>query len=372
MIKNVLKVFLSMMKSRYKGDVIVVNNSTYENLFFGYYDVSPFNSVNNNLVLCHGEKNDKTLDILVYDIKAMEFKIIGSTDSWNYQQGARLMWFSSSEIIYNKFESGRSICVIKNINNDNEKEISYPIQALYRNDYMLSLSYANLYDVGTEYGYSYVDNSPTKDKLIYYDLKKKQEHVLFCLSDCQNILKVKYEKAIKNHFNHFLISDNGKYFIFIYRFYIGNKRVDNLMGYSLESNTLELLIEDQLISHCSWKNNEEFIFWGSLQSVSGYYMFSIIEKKCNLIKECNDDGHPSFIDDSTIITDTYPNKYLTQQLYLLDLNSMNKRLLLESKHPSFYDKGSRCDLHPSISEDKKYFQIDVIKNGRRKICIGKL
>jgi len=67
--------------------------------FFGYYDKSPLNRTNEYIIfhspnvptrqLPHPEI---PLDIVVYDIKNNEFKIVDKSYSYNWQQGSRLMW----------------------------------------------------------------------------------------------------------------------------------------------------------------------------------------------------------------------------------------------------------------------------------------
>lgn len=372
LIKSILSFFYFLNKKKIIGEMI--DNKKYSNLFFGYYDVSPFDKAEGLLVL-HGQKNEDELDILIYNIDNKSFKTVGNTNSWNYQQGARLMWYAENEIIYNKYDSTtkKYYSVIVNLLNGKENIIDHPLQALFKNDYLLSISYDYLDEIGTEYGYKLKEDNAEADSLIYVDLKNKNKsNVLFKLKDCLELLNGTYPDSERFHFNHFLISPNGDYFIFIYRFYCNGVRVDHLFGYSTRDKSLEVLIEDELISHCSWRNNKEFIFWGKINNVPGYYLYSLKTKSVHFKLPTPEDGHPTFIDSSTILTDTYPDRFLCQTLSLINIESGIQKTILKIKHPATYSAYERCDLHPSISPSKTKFQIDVSNNGKRKICIGTL
>lgn len=351
----------------------VINIIEYVNVFFGYYDVSSFNDDENFLAL-HGEKNNGELDIFIYDLKTDNYKIIGNTKAWNYQQGARIIWFSENQIIYNKYDSEFKsyYSVIKNINDLSEERIEFPIQTLYKKEYLLSIDYHELNTLKTEYGYGLESDNSRYGKLYKYNFLKKSSEVLFDFNECLDLLKQDYSQIKNKHFNHFLINETGNYFIFIFRFYSDNKRIDSLIGYSCKKNRLELLIENQLISHSTWKTKDTFLFWGSIDNTPGYYQYIISKNSLSLKVSFVYDGHPTFISENIILTDTYPNKYLSEKLFTLNIETGEYKLINEFSHPANYVPYNRCDLHPSISKSKKKFQVDFINKGKRNVFVGDL
>ncbi|PKH67654.1 hypothetical protein CXF59_07030 [Flavobacterium sp. ALD4] len=370
--KGVLSFFYFFFKN--KNNFEIIDNLKYSNLFFGYYDVSSFDKSEDFLAL-HGQKSEEELDILIYNIKNKTFEVIDSTTAWNYQQGSRLMWFGDNEVIYNKYdrEIKAYYSVVKNIENGKENRIPYPLQSLYNQKYLLSINYSHLTKMGTEYGYKSEDDSITLDSLIYVDLENENKaETLFKIKDCFDFLKGIYNNAEKLHFNHFLISPDGTYFIFIFRFYSNGLRKDNLFGFSFVDEKLELLIEDELISHCAWRGKDEFILWGIVNNVSGYYLYNVRTRLITLKLNIKDDGHPTFVSKDIIITDTYPNRVLCETLSLVNIESGQTSVLLKVRHPAFYNLNERCDLHPSISASKTKYQIDFINKGKRNVCIGDL
>lgn len=125
-------------------------------------------------------------------------------------------------------------------------------------------------------------------------------------------------------------------------------------------------------SHYLFPYNENFSL--PIASVLLHYKFlaSDLERYQERVLATSRDGHPSFINEDTILTDTYPDKFLRQTLFAIDLTSKNWKVILEQKHPAAYSHDQRCDLHPSLSSSKTMFQVDILDNDRRKISIGKL
>lgn len=369
--KSILSFFYFLNKRSHIGEII--DNKEYSNLFFGYYDVSSFD-FSEKLIALHGQKNSNELDILIYDLGNKTFKTVGTTNAWNYQQGARLMWFGKNELIYNKFDSKtkKYFSVVVNIATRKEYIIEHPLQALYKDEYLLSFSYYYLNQIGTEYGYKQEEDNDHVESLIHFDLNTCKSRNLFKIEDCFNLLTGSYPHSQSLHFNHFLISPNGKYFIFVYRFYSDGVRVDHLFGYSMDDNQLEVLIENELISHCAWRSDNEFIFWGRINNIPGYYLYKFTINSVEFKLSVSEDGHPTFLRDDIILTDTYPDHFLCQTLSLWDIQRGTQKKILKVKHPVGYSAYERCDLHPSISLSKSKFQIDINNNGKRKVCVGVL
>jgi len=374
-LKNLIKLVLSRLYFLFnKSPKKIIEIDKYCNLFFGYYDVSSFN-LSENLIACHGQvkADSEEVDIIIYNLIENTYEIIDTTLAWNYQQGSRLMWFDDNNVIYNKYDqkTKKYYSVIKNIHNLSETILTLPIQALSKSGFLISLCYYNLNRAGTEYGYKYETLINEKISISYFN-KSVSNLDLFDVNDCLNLLKVNKNNISKPHINHILISPNNKYFIFIYRFYINDKRFDNLFGYQIESNKLNLLIDNQVISHYTYRSNEELLMWCIIDDVPGYYSYNFVSKSLLLKLKVNEDGHPTFIDSNLFITDTYPNIFSRQKLSLIELNTGVEKLLLNVSHPEKYSSYNRCDLHPSLSNSKTKYQIDFIHKKRRKICVGNL
>ena len=99
-----------------------------------------------------------------------------------------------------------------------------------------------------------------------------------------------------------------------------------------------------------------------------YYSIDISDNKIHILDKLNGygDGHPH-INEHLLITDTYPNKSRMKELLLYDFNSNELRSIGEFYEPFNYYGQTRCDLHPRISFDKKYFFIDSVHDGERHL-----
>ena len=374
-LKVMLKMFLSFLVRERLYKSRILNFEEYINIFFGYYDSTPYNKKDEDLICFHGERKDRNVDILLYSTLSNVLVKLDTSSAWNYQQGARLSWFNDDELIYNKYsiEDKCYFANVMNVNTRSECRFPYPVQTFYKNEYLLSLDYWKLNELGTEYGYPIPDQKYPRNSIVYYNIRNNESEVLFDINDCMNVLKNTYSETEKAHVNHLLISPDGTYFIFIFRFYTGAKRIDHLMGYSLKENEIDLLIENEVISHCNWQNDKKIIFWGVIGNQSGYYIYDVDSKEDSQpVYATIEDGHPTFIEENEILTDTYPNRFLCQELYILNIKSKKIKRLIRKKHPAFYRKEERCDLHPSISPSKKLFQIDIIHKGKRNICLGRI
>ena len=81
------------------------------------------------------------------------------------------------------------------------------------------------------------------------------------------------------------------------------------------------------------------------------------------------DGHPSFTPDGRyMITDTYPDKYHCQRLYVYDLQT-SKYLLLGAFN-AYYDKNpASCDLHPKLSRDGMTVVVDSAHDQKHHMLV---
>lgn len=372
LIKHILSFFYFLSRKSAFIEVKVEGN-LYSNIFFGYYDVSPF-SFDDSKLLLHGERENNIIDVLLYDLKSKTHKVLDSTLAWNYQQGARLMWFSEDTVIYNKYDIDSNLyyAILKNIINSNETKLDLPIQAVFKDEYMLSLDYFELNQLKTEYGYQMVSEPFRFGKIFRYDFGSAEISLLFEFEDCSQLLNGTYPELRDIHVNHFLINPTGDYFIFIFRFYCKENRVDSLMGYNFREHKLELLIEGEIISHCTWKSDTSVLLWGILNGRKGYFDFNRLSKKIQCVFSSERDGHPTMISTNSFISDTYPNVFSSQKLFIYNIDNHVETVLAETKHPVWYDKDKRCDLHPSLSRNKDFVQVDYMDKNRRKVGILKL
>ena len=153
-----------------------------KNVFFGYYDLNPFNK--KNLILaCVNSTNSQKMEVGYFDLNSTNNKFIkiSETKTWCWQMGCRLQWYKGTDhlIFFNDFSNGRYISRIFNIEtNNDEKVLDSPLFCLSKGgEFGLSLNFSRLEKLRPGYGYSLIADSnidikePQDDGLFLIDIK---------------------------------------------------------------------------------------------------------------------------------------------------------------------------------------------------------
>jgi len=360
-----------------------VSIDSYKNTFFGYYDKSPFHPENEDLLLLHANNADASrkpegsvkTDLLMYNRASKDYSVIDSTFAWNWQQGARLHWLDSKKVIFNVFDDSDKSYKAKVIDTSNGSDeiYNFPVQESYNNEFYLSLDYKNLDNTRPDYGYrnhgryqaDYSQSSVTK-----IDLKSKECEQLFSVNDIARYLKIKLDpKKSRARINHLMINPAGKCFIYLFRYYVKYDLKHVLMVYDFESKSFRTLLNNQMVSHYCWINNENIIFWGKVNSVGDYYKLNIKTGKTDCINTGLPDGHPWMLSEDSFLTDTYPDKSRNRKLLTVELKSGKYTELQKSFESTKFIGETRCDLHPHPSPSGKYIHYDSIEMGVRSLSV---
>lgn len=363
-------------------------NIGYKNIFFGYYDKSPFNNEKSNLMILHGNnqnawqkpKSSFPTSIILFDLKRnIVVKKVDKTYAWNWQQGSRVHWINSNKVIYNMYNEQNDTYYSKiyDINLETYMDLPYPVQDSYKN-YILSISYEDLTDIRPDYGYNAhkKGNSATRGQIIYYDFINKNEEVLLDRSDITQLIMESNKNLSLNNLdkvkiNHCMISPEGDKFIYLLRyFYKGQRHTDTYL-YELKRKVNKLIIKDSGVSHYNWINNNEVIFTAKIDGEFGYNVINLSNLKVKNILNYTD-GHPTMINCDKFITDTYSDNNNVRRLMIYNNSNNSMTMIKEYIEPIIFQGVCRIDLHPSLSFDKKYIQVDYAHRNKRKIDIIKM
>lgn len=368
-----------------EGNVVRVSPDDDYDYFFGYYDKSPWDA-SNRYMLCMKAKDtskdvapEDKLDILLIDtLNDNKAEKIAESHSWNVQQGCMAQWLGPNfdkEIIYNDFRNGKYCSIILDVFTGKERVIDMPIYSVSSDGrFAFSLDFSRLHRLRPGYGYSNIEDFTKNEKLpdstcIWkIDLiNNKVESYL----NYQDFFKFETRDEMKNaehKINHIMISPNNDKFMVIHRWLLDNKKYSRLITCNINSKRLFNLSDDNMVSHCYWKNNNEIVgFLNKVDNGSAYYLLKDCSKDYKQIwNEITVDGHPSYsYDGSMAVTDTYPNRSRICSLFLLK----DKTIVIIAKvfSPFKYDNDTRCDLHPRWSRDGKKICFDSCHEGRRRL-----
>lgn len=363
-------------------------------VFFGYYDHSP---ISKDGCLCLAVKIDsskvtifsqnssleKSAEVGYFDLHDIDsgFHKIDETLSWCWQQGARLRWFpgKDKEIIYNTINERKYCSVVKKITGELVRYHDLPIYDLNSDgSKALSLNFSRLQRLRPGYGYSNFSDQtesnlcPSDDGVWVYDLGECESRLLFSLKFLSNFQPVDSMNGAEHYVNHLSWSCTGKSFLFFHIWCRDGKRCTRMFTCTAEGKELKVTAEKA--SHYCWLSDDEVVVVNASNGKLSYDKFNINSGKREALALWMplEDGHPTVVSDRYIVTDSYPDKYGQQKLFLCD--SMEKKITsLGSFYSSPLSQGEvRCDLHPRYSESIHSVCFDSIFSGQRTINILKM
>ena len=352
-----------------------------DNSFFGYYDIVP---VNQDRIL-YLKLNKQIADIWIYDIVHRTKTRINKTFIWNWQQGCRLRWAKDGKsIYYNDLRNTKLVSVKYNLVSKDELVFDMPFYDVDRREvYGLSLDFCRLGKKRPGYGYvvgEYCD--PSVDELldngvilVNLNTQEKKTVVRYRqLLDCYSLETVS-EDIKKCYINHLSFSPSGVKFLFFWLMIQPNGiHRASLYVYDIEKEKLTLLENELSVSHYTWKDDNTLLVTAYDQERNcRYYEYNIREKTRNIIceKVLTEDGHPSYISENEIVTDTYPDKYGYERIKYVNIQNGVVQELLRVYHSYKVTGEQRCDLHPRLCDDGRCICFDANISGKRQFMLLK-
>ena len=365
--------------------------------FFGYYDKSPWN-ITDRYMLCLRANNTwsdvspkETADILLIDTGKNEndkdrVKKIAETRAWNVQQSCMLQWLGpdySSRVLYNDFRDGKYVSVILTLATMEEKVISAPVYSVSADGkFALTLDFSRLYNLRPGYGYYNVPEK-TKDVALpdataiwKVDLETGEVTDLLKYTDFADFQprSEMQEAGAVHKVNHIMLSPNGKRFMVLYRWIIGERKYTRLITCNVDGTDMYVLSDDDMVSHCFWKDDEHIIaFENKKKSGTGYYLMKDkTQEYVHCWPEMTGDGHPSYSPDrSLVVTDSYPDRARVASLRVMNANVEKNEVNVVARvfAPFKYDNDTRCDLHPRWNHAGDKICFDSVFEGHRGLYI---
>jgi hypothetical protein len=380
-------IYLISPKFRSEGKIVSITpNDEYEYLF-GYYDKNPW-SYSGRFVLALKVKSTtknadsiESADILIIDLENnKKIEIVATTNCWNVQQGCMLQWLSEDSILYNDFRKGKYCTVILNLKTKDERIINKPIYTLSANHKVaLSLDFSRLHRLRPGYGYANIPEETKNEKcpdatcIWKIDIESGEVSSLLKYTDFINFEPRPEMIGAEHKVNHLMLNPDGDRFIVLHRWIKGKFKYTRLVTCNIDGTEMYNLSDDDFVSHCCWKNNEEILsYLNKFDGGKGYYLLK--DKTKNYEHNWPQlvmDGHPTYSDDGKlVVTDIYPDRKRIQSLYIMSGKEVVRIARVFS--PFKYSGDLRCDLHPRWNKNKKEICIDASFSGKRKMYIVKL
>ncbi len=354
-------------------------------LFFGYYDKSPWNKKMSKTIFHSFTENSEMISLKLFDFEKREVRVIAQTSTWNWQQGAMTQWLNDDEIIFNsEVKSGWLGSKIIDVCSYEARTIDFPIQCVRPDGKQaISLNYRRLMNLRADYGYRqkfknfHMRMPYGEDGLWVLDLDKNEANLVITLQQLKANSPTAEMNFAEHKVNHVVYSPDGESIIFLHRWLCKAGKWSRLYLYTFRTGELEILLDNKMVSHYSWKANSEIVTWARFNEIDGYYLIDTATKKISEIANRDfdffGDGHPSChpLNDEVIISDSYPDKSRIRTLFTANLNSRELMKVGDFYSPWKFENEKRCDLHPRWSPDGKCISIDSAHTRKRKTYILK-
>ncbi len=386
-------------KIKSEGVIHCVSPCDGHEYFFGYYDKSPWDA-RGQYMLCMRANNTWTepdpvgeAEIVLFDLNSSPkdngyCRKIATTHTWNVQQGCMAQWLGpdfSSKILYNDLRDGRYCSVILTVATGEERVLPVPVYTVSPDGKTaLSLDFSRLHSLRLGYGYAELPEAtkgvalPDTTAVWKMDIESGVVTPILKYTDFARFepRPEMLEKGSVHKVNHLMLSPNGKRFMVLYRWFCGQRKYTRLITCNVDGSDMYLLSDDDMVSHCYWKNDEEIIaFERKKEGGPGYYLMKDKTQEWkHLWPQLSNDGHPSYCptDNSLVVFDTYPSRSRIQEVKLCrdtDVEGKELKVIARVFSPFKYDNDTRCDLHPRWSRDGKKVCFDSVFEGHRGLYV---
>ena len=249
--------------------------------WFGYYNYDTLNQ-DQTKMLSNRTKNDAkeiekgmSIEVGYYDIPSGEWHHIGTSDSYNWQQGCMAQWLpgdgNDNRVIYNTSDGKHNIAKIVNTDTLEEKIINWSIYGLTpdgkksisllfeRSHWCRAYHYESIAD--EKYNVRVAED----DGVFEIDLENNSRKRIVSIQDVINTDKEPYFDKAKHWLEHIMVSPGGKRFCFLHRFTIGtlDDYETRLFIADIDGSNLQIIDgwRDFYWSHFGWNGDDAFTIY---------------------------------------------------------------------------------------------------------------
>jgi hypothetical protein len=399
-------VLRAVVSSEFPVHQITLGNKQH---WFGYYDkwqVDPSGryALGNQVELIF--RSPKPSDILRIGLIDLEnknqWKEIGQSTAWSWQQGCMLQWIPGSreEVIWNDREGEDFVSRIYNVISGQTRSLPKPVYALSPDgSFGLTVNFARLQKMRPGYGYATSNKAydwnkaPGDDGIFRMDLKTGESRLIISLAQLASLDREPGPVADNFHWcNHLLVSPSGSRFIFLNRSrdYLLDEEsrktknwnsdyITRAVTCNTDGSDLYVLTDSGNFSHFIWKDDVTVTAWASTEddNKAAFYEFYDRSKKYQILddEQMPVNGHNTYVPNTNnewILNDTYPQgKDRMQTLYLYHVPSKKKIILGSFHEPEKFQGEWRCDLHPRSDQqgNRVFFDSTHIEGKRQMFMI---
>jgi len=359
--------------------------------FAGYYEIQPI-SADGKAVLAHTSDAAKkaltgqeAAGVGWFDIESGEWHHVSQTHLWCWQMGARLRWWDSAgprTLAFNAVVDGEPVHCLAEEGEAARKHCDVPLfDAREEAGVGLGLNFARLARCRPGYGYPLLsdpfgpDNLPDGDGVTLVDLNTGKAELAYSMPRFAEATEGAHSGEY-HYLNAALLSPKATRFTVLYKRLphpddVHTWTVDAFVG-NCDGSALMRVPLDGRASHYWWLDEDRIAYTSNKGIGSSYVVFDCRDGSLSPLAPAMPgvDGHPSLHRESgRWVTDTYPDLYSEQALFVLDDPGADRRALGKLLARREYQDEWRCDLHPRWSRDGTMIVIDSTHDGYRALYL---
>ena len=370
-----------------EGEILRITPQDDCEYFFGYYDKSPWDATDRYVLCLRVKETTKSVapeepaEIILIDTKNNNsFEVIGTTRTWNVQQGCMLQWLGpdfSEKVIYNDLRDGKYCSIVLNVKNREEKILGMPVYSIAKDgNVALTLDFSRLHRLRKGYGYSNLAETTANEKcpdqpcVWRINLETNEMEPILKYTDFANFETRPEMDGAEHKVNHIMLNPSGDRFMVLHRWFKGTQKFTRLATANMEGLELFNLSDDNMTSHCTWKSDTEVLAYARKKETGdGYYLLKDrTEEYSRAWPDLTSDGHPSYSPNGdAAVTDTYPNRSRVASVYVIKDNIIATAARVFA--PFKYDNDVRCDLHPRWNRAGDKVCFDSVFEGKRGLYV---
>lgn len=368
--------------------------------YFGYYDKSPFDAHDRRILAMSllARRDDRAaanhLPVRLGYFEWAEalagrprFHSFGESSTWSWQQGCMLQWYGTGAeetVIYNRLVDGLYGSVVQDVATKKVlREIPFPLYAIEPyGRHGVSLNFSRLERLRPGYGYAALPDAtagaaaPDDDGIWLHDLATADSRLAVSLQALSQFHPDPSMTGAVHYVNHLQLSPDGTKLIFLHLWMPKGPRRNRLLLYDLEQRSLHVVDDAATVSHFNWLSGSRLILTRfPFQGEPGYFVCDIDARGTPRLERLSDialnvDGHPSLSPaGNELVTDSYPDRFRDQGLYLYSLAEKKTTKLGAFYSPCRFRGFLRCDLHPRWNRTGTQICFDSTLDGRRAMYI---
>ncbi|MBQ8320151.1 MAG: hypothetical protein IJX81_04655 [Clostridia bacterium] len=363
---------------------VITPHDGYE-YFFGYYDLQPYDG-EEKFHLAHRvaflDRHPNAADVAeigVIELATQRFIKLAETHSWNFQQGALLVWFESGKsVLFNDFDGEKHISRVVDMEGNELRRYDYPLGSVSADRTKgLSINFSRIHDFRKGYGYSnikdpfYEENAPISDGIFLVDLVTGEGRLIASYADMAAAFSEEPFTNGKLVVNHITFNPSGTAFVILLRnFPVNTPKWGTVLAVGDLDGNFKKLTNFQVNSHYSFRGDGLVYIWSGLPEY-GVYVFDTktgerkllhtpVTDKGDIHVNCSKSG-------DCFIGDGYVEAGGVRSIYRYDFARERIEKLLSVYSVPVTDTDIRCDLHARFSPSEKYISYDTTENGKREI-----